>query len=150
MNARSAAGIATLLLLTLAAGTVVASSPHRTASHHRAARVYDASNFPTRSTSRKSSSFVPHPRSRATAYPGRTAPRAPGVKRDGRGRIARSTQARDEFRQNNPCPSTGWTSGKCPGYVVDHVRALKHGGADVPGNMQWQSVAAAKAKDRVE
>ncbi len=36
------------------------------------------------------------------------------------------------------------------GYVIDHVRPLKRGGADAPSNMQWQSVAAARAKDRVE
>jgi hypothetical protein len=34
--------------------------------------------------------------------------------------------------------------------VVDHRTALKHGGADAPENMQWQTVEAAKAKDRVE
>jgi hypothetical protein len=33
---------------------------------------------------------------------------------------------------------------------VDHVQALKHGGADSPSNMQWQTTAAAKAKDRTE
>jgi hypothetical protein len=49
-----------------------------------------------------------------------------------------------------PCPSTGRTSGACPGYVVDHVQALKHGGRDEPSNMQWQTVEAAKAKDKWE
>jgi hypothetical protein len=34
--------------------------------------------------------------------------------------------------------------------VIDHVQALKHGGSDTPGNMQWQTKAAAKVKDRVE
>ena len=37
-----------------------------------------------------------------------------------------------------------------PGYVVDHVVALKHGGTDSPSNMQWQTKEAAKAKDKVE
>jgi hypothetical protein len=37
--------------------------------------------------------------------------------------------------------------GACPGYVIDHVIALKRGGADAPSNMQWQTVRAAKAKD---
>jgi hypothetical protein len=72
------------------------------------------------------------------------------VPRDSHGRIARSTKAKDEFKKSHPCPSTGRTSGACPGYVIDHVQALKHGGADSPGNMQWQTTAAAKAKDRVE
>jgi hypothetical protein len=34
--------------------------------------------------------------------------------------------------------------------LIDHVMPLKHGGADEPGNMQWQTVAAAKAKGKVE
>jgi hypothetical protein len=75
---------------------------------------------------------------------------APGVSRDSHGRIARSSKARDEFRKSHPCPSTGRTSGACAGHVIDHVQALKHGGADSPGNMQWQTKAEAKAKDRVE
>jgi hypothetical protein len=37
---------------------------------------------------------------------------------------------------------------RCPGYVIDYVQALKHGGRDAPGNMQWQT--AAKAKDKIE
>src|SRR5450759_4815680 len=66
------------------------------------------------------------------------------------GRIKRSLVAKREFKRAHPCPSTGKGSGACPGYVVDHVQALKHGGADSPSNMQWQSKAEAKAKDRVE
>lgn len=50
----------------------------------------------------------------------------------------------------NPCPSTGATSGACPGYVIDHVTPLKRGGADAPTNMQWQTTAEAKAKDKWE
>jgi hypothetical protein len=34
--------------------------------------------------------------------------------------------------------------------VVDHVKPLECGGADAPGNMQWQTVAAGKAKDETE
>ena len=76
--------------------------------------------------------------------------RATGVARDGRGRIKRSSSAKNEFKRGHPCPSTGKSGGACPGYVVDHVQALKHGGADAPHNMQWQTKAAAKAKDRWE
>ena len=36
------------------------------------------------------------------------------------------------------------------GYVIDHVVPLKRGGADSPGNMQWQSLSSARAKDRIE
>jgi len=57
---------------------------------------------------------------------------------------------RREFQRANPCPSTGRATGACPGYVVDHVVPLKRGGPDAPGNMQWQSIEAAKAKDRIE
>jgi hypothetical protein len=34
--------------------------------------------------------------------------------------------------------------------VIDHVQALKHGGADASSNMQWQTKDAAMAKDKVE
>lgn len=42
------------------------------------------------------------------------------------------------------------TNGACPDYVIDHKTALKHGGSDTPGNVQWQSRAEALAKDRIE
>ena len=73
-----------------------------------------------------------------------------GCPRDRKGRVRRSPAARHAFMRSHPCPATGKTSGRCPGYVIDHVVALKHGGADDPSNMQWQTTAAAKAKDRVE
>src|SRR4051795_1800858 len=66
------------------------------------------------------------------------------------GRIARSSQAKQEFRKLEPCPATGETTGACPGYVIDHVVALACGGEDDAANMQWQSVVDAKAKDRWE
>ena len=62
----------------------------------------------------------------------------------------RSLEAKHEFKRSNPCPSIGKPSGACPGYVIDHVQALKHGGADAPSNMQWQTTSAAKGKDKVE
>src|SRR5215831_17373898 len=70
--------------------------------------------------------------------------------RDSHGNIKRSSHAKHDFMKSHPCPSTGKTSGPCPGYVIDHVQALKHGGSDTPSNMQWQTVEAAKAKDRIE
>jgi hypothetical protein len=75
---------------------------------------------------------------------------APGVKRDAHGKIARSAHAKDEFKKGHPCPSTGKGSGACPGYVIDHRVPLKRGGADNPDNMQWQTTATAKAKDKAE
>jgi hypothetical protein len=75
---------------------------------------------------------------------------AEGVERDKNGKIKRSEKAKDDFKHSHPCPSTGKTSGSCPGYVIDHVTPLKRGGADDPSNMQWQTTADAKAKDKVE
>jgi hypothetical protein len=75
---------------------------------------------------------------------------APGVPRDRHGRITRSTAAKHAFKKNHPCPSTGKPKGACPGYVIDHIQPLKRGGRDAPENMQWQTVQAAKIKDRTE
>lgn len=77
----------------------------------------------------------------ANSYPGA---------RDKHGRIARSQAAKDGFQKSSPCPSTGRSSGGCPGYIIDHVRPLECGGLDAPSNMQWQTVSAAKAKDKTE
>jgi hypothetical protein len=74
----------------------------------------------------------------------------PSVTRDSHGKIKRSRGAREAFQRQNPCPATGKTSGSCRGYVVDHRQALECGGADDPINMQWQTVGAAKDKDKTE
>ena len=66
------------------------------------------------------------------------------------GRIKRSAAAKDEFKKRQTCPSTGKSRGACPGYVIDHVVPLACGGADAPSNMQWQTIAEGKAKDKVE
>jgi len=50
----------------------------------------------------------------------------------------------------HPCPSTGKTSGACPGYRKDHVKPLACGGPDAVSNLQWQTIRDAKAKDRWE
>jgi hypothetical protein len=75
---------------------------------------------------------------------------APAPARDARGRIKRSGAAKDAFKRQQPCPSTGRGSGACPGYVIDHVKPLECGGADAPTNMQWQTIADGKAKDKTE
>jgi len=76
--------------------------------------------------------------------------KAQGVQRDSHGKIARSEHAKTSFKKQHPCPSTGKTSGACSGYLIDHVKPLKRGGADAPSNMQWQNKAAAKQKDKTE
>src|SRR5215831_1394002 len=70
--------------------------------------------------------------------------------RNAYGTTRRSHSARSAFVRQNPCPSTGKTSGRCPGYVVVHKIPLKCGGADDPSNMEWESKAAAHAKSRAE
>jgi hypothetical protein len=62
----------------------------------------------------------------------------------------RSGPAKRQFKRRQPCPSTGRSTGRCPGYVIDHIKPLNRGGADTPDNMQWQTKEAAKAKDRWE
>jgi len=73
-----------------------------------------------------------------------------GVQRDANGKIARSSQAKNDFKKSHPCPSTGRSSGKCPGFVIDHISPLTRGGTDASYNMQWQTIEAAKEKDRWE
>jgi type I restriction enzyme, R subunit len=70
--------------------------------------------------------------------------------RDQHGRIKRSAAAKNEFKRQHPCPSTGRGSGSCPGYVIDHVKPLECGGADSSLNMHWQTVTEGKAKDKTE
>lgn len=64
--------------------------------------------------------------------------------RDSHGRIKRSESARRDFMRR-----TGYPHGR-KGYVIDHVKPLACGGADNPSNMQWQTRAEARAKDKWE
>ena len=54
--------------------------------------------------------------------------------------------ASQQFQHLHPCPSTGRTTGACPGYVRDHIVPLCRGGSDSVTNMQWQTTAEAKDK----
>lgn len=60
------------------------------------------------------------------------------------GKIVRSRDAKAAFERETGHPH-GW-----PGHVVDHINPLACGGADSPSNMQWQTIAEGKAKDKWE
>jgi len=70
--------------------------------------------------------------------------------RDSNGRIKRSSEAKNNFKRQHPCPANGATAGRCEGYIIDHIVPLKRGGLDSPSNMQWQTLKESKAKDLVE
>jgi hypothetical protein len=63
---------------------------------------------------------------------------------------SRGFRAEVMFRLENPCPTTGETRGECKGYVIDRVIPLACGGAEEPSNMQWQTLAQAREKNRWE
>lgn len=71
-------------------------------------------------------------------------------KRDCHGKIQRSQAQVAAFKRGHPCPANGKIRGACPGYIVDHIKALCVCGKDRPSNMQWQTVEEAKKKDRTE
>lgn len=62
----------------------------------------------------------------------------------------RDHAAHRAFRAAHPCPSTQKTTGRCPGFVVDHIIPLCIGGPDAPANMQWQPLEESRVKDRFE
>jgi hypothetical protein len=95
----------------------------------------------TASASRSTSAVTPATRMIPPPPPAKT---ITGIARGDRGRIQRSAAARHAFARQ-----TGYPNGR-PGYVIDHIKPLACGGADAPSNMQWQTIAAAKAKDKVE
>lgn len=43
----------------------------------------------------------------------------------------------EDFRSQNPCPSTEKTTGSCPGYSVNFIIPLENGGSVSAENMQW-------------
>ena len=131
----------------MAKGGHAGASPH-SAGH--AAHPRDARHPHTgKSTAPRTTHAAPHATAHAPTHAGATQAK-PGVPRDASGKIARSPAQKHAFEKSHPCPSTGKSSGACPGYVIDHVVPLKRGGADRPGNMRWQTTAEARAKDRTE
>ena len=105
----------------------------------------DGTHVPRHYRSAPSSSHSTRPKTSSGSRS--TAPHTRGCKtcpRDAHGRIKRSPAAHAQFLRQS-----GYPHGR-PGYVVDHIVPLECGGADSPGNMQWQTIAEAKAKDRTE
>jgi hypothetical protein len=146
------------LLLALLISITPAFATRSSSSHSYSTRSHSSHSYSARSSgahrtrsstgrSHRSGSAYSSHRSYGTRSP-RTS--TYGVQRDSHGRIERSAAAKNAFNQQHPCPSTGRSSGACPGYVIDHVRALECGGPDNSSNMQWQTMADGKAKDKTE
>ena len=123
-------------------GTVVAAH-ERSAPHSRGSSTSSSGSTPAHASG---PIYTPIYTSGSSA----TRSRCVTCERDKNGKIKRSASAKHAFMQMHPCPINGATSGKCPGYVIDHVQALAEGGADDPSNMQWENKEAAKAKDKTE
>lgn len=75
--------------------------------------------------------------------------------RDEAGVIVRDRTVLRQFQQRYPCPSTGKTTGACPGWYKDHVVPLVCGGCDTVENLQWlpgeiKSCGGKSCKDRWE
>jgi hypothetical protein len=79
------------------------------------------------------------------------------VKRDANGRIYRSRTVVARFQHSTVCPATGRTGTPCPGFLVDHRKPLgcakteaERARLDSVVNMQYQTIADARAKDKIE
>ena len=59
--------------------------------------------------------------------------------------VKHSSHPQRDFMRMQPCPSTGKTSGRCPGWAVGYMVPLADGGLDEPANMQWQWTPTLKA-----
>lgn len=75
--------------------------------------------------------------------------------RSASGAILRRSDVLREFQKVHPCPSTGKTTGSCPGWSKDHVIPMACGGCDAVWNLQWlpvqiKSAAGTLPKDRWE
>jgi hypothetical protein len=71
------------------------------------------------------------------------------------GSIRRRADVLAAFQRAHPCPSTGATTGACPGWSKDHVVPLAACGCDAVSNLQWLPDGAKSAsgdlpKDRWE
>ncbi|MEY8688313.1 MAG: hypothetical protein AB9M53_00355 [Leptothrix sp. (in: b-proteobacteria)] len=53
------------------------------------------------------------------------------------GSIRRRADVLAAFQLLHPCPSTGLTTGACPGWAKNHDRSLACGGCDAVSNLSW-------------
>jgi hypothetical protein len=59
-------------------------------------------------------------------------------------RLQRSVAARQAFERQS-----GYANGR-PGYIVEYIVPLSCGGTDTPRNMEWLTLAEARAKNRLQ
>ena len=143
-----------LVLLPL---SIALAAPGYAQKGSRSARASSAPKATSAQTPRASKSAVPRaskpaaPKAIKGSVPKATKSTAPKaseggvpVTRDKDGRIVRSETAKHAFESQTGHPG-GWS-----GHVVDHIVPLACGGSDSPSNMQWQTAADGKAKDKVE
>ena len=148
---RSLALLAVLLPALALAGTITAGpTPEEQA---RAAKAQAAkAKQPKKPPAKKAPAKKPPPKKKPPAAKAPApAPRpTPAAEDAPPAAPVRPSSAKDNFRKANPCPSTGRSSGSCPGYEVEHMNPPACGGADSPGNMQWVQASAARKKGAPE
>jgi hypothetical protein len=72
------------------------------------------------------------------------------LQRDIDGKLHRSQSTLVQFQKLHPCPSTGKTTGSCPGYTRDHFIPMACGGPDIPSNLMWSEHNWALLRDKEE
>jgi len=136
-------GIALVVFVLLLPVGIAAQKGGHSSSRSSSSRSSTSSSRSSGSTSTRRAS--PRPKATSTKRSSSTVPKESSVAvRSTNGKIKRSPAAREEFMRQS-----GFPKGR-KGYVVDHIVPLECGGADAPSNMQWQTAAQAKLKDRTE
>ena len=104
----------------------------------------DENKSKTKATKPPKVAKVPRRPAVSLASSGALSNRCANCDRDEHRKILRRGRAKKGFMR-----ATGYAHGR-PGYVIDHITPLACGGFDIPSNMQWQTKADAKAKDKTE
>jgi hypothetical protein len=136
-------GIAFVVFALLLPVGIAAQKGGHSSSRSSSSRSSNSSSRSSTSTRTRTPSSRPKATSKKRSSP--IVPKESSVAvRGSNGKIKRSPAAREEFMKQS-----GFPKGR-KGYVVDHIVPLECGGADTPANMQWQTGAQAKLKDRSE